>query len=272
MKPPAHSAGAGTATLTRRTVLTGTGLALASLQASAPPARAGIELPFDIRTLVEGAEFDDERIQCTYDAINLTAFLVGDIPFSALFRSDMQTLIPLVFPRVQAAAQAGLLEDPAQVELLLLQLQSAAPTGTLGAFFASSRQAMAPALLALLVALRRHGVRIPLPSSQSGARQRARVITRLVAHAGTLTFTDLFTRTHEDTPSRARAAVTLARSQGLFSWYANDRCCDRGGGATEGTDACVPETDKWCNLPPPSRSFCSISSDICPGDNPNRRG
>ena len=269
----ALSIGAGEPTTSRRALVAGVGAVVAGLQIGAP-AVAGQGPAFDIRTLVEDSELDDATIQCTYDAINRTVILVGDLPFTTLLGQPMSGLMPPLQPRVDTAAAAGLMANPGAVHSLFSQLQTNAATATIADFFVKARSGIDPSVMTTLISLRRNGVRIPLPvGTTKESRARAGVIKKLLKDAPELTFLGLFTESHDTLSSKSVSAVANARANGLFSWWDNDRCCDHGGGDANGaTDACVPYTDKWCNLTGQGQAFCSIGSDTCPGDHEGRRG
>lgn len=230
-------------------------------------------LPFDIRDAIPGAENDNECIQCIYDTINRMVVLIGDIPFRDLFRLPLAELIPMIFPRIQEAAGLGLIASQAEVEALVEQLHDMGGSLLIEELFVRSRSQIPFEVLEVLIQLRRNGIRIPLPISRGrDAAMRLVAVRQLLEVAADLTFTDLFIRTRQDTPQSVIEAVHSARAVGLFSWWQNDRCCDQGGGEVPSTDTCVDQDGMWCNLPPPSHSFCSISSDTCPGDTPGEPG
>jgi len=267
----------GRTSMTRRAMLTGGSMAALGAMVgcghTTMPGRPAPKPPFDIRDSVPDAALDDDCLQCIYDTVNRMVLLIGDIAFIDLFGLPMGSLVPRIAPRISQAAGYGLLRNPDRVEELAGALQSRARESTIADFFISPRSQVAPDTLTLLIQIRREGIQIPLPLSEGRSPEPRRVaLEQLVEAAPDLTFQELFTRSKEETPQNVTAAVQSIRIVGLFAWWNNNRCCDRGGGAVPGTDVCVVNTGTWCNLPGPSRSFCSIGSDICVPDNPNGPG
>jgi hypothetical protein len=219
--------------LTRRAVLTaaaGAAGALIAAKASPPKANAHEhhpKPPFDIRRQVGNTESDDECIQCVYDdAINRMVILIGDIPFAQLFTLQMIKLVPLVQPQIRVAATFDLIEDPDEVAELADELSEEASRSTISEFFVLSRDQVPSRTRNLLIALRRQGIKIPLPLSDGSlTNARSDALQQLISVAPDLTFKRLFTDAQVNTPEPVVAALSAVQALGLLGWFKNDRCC-----------------------------------------------
>jgi hypothetical protein len=109
-----------------------------------------------------------------YDAINRMVILIGDIPFEQLFTLEMRALVPLVRPQIRVAAIFDLIDDPDEVAELLDELREEASRSTISDFFVLSRVQVPSRTRDLLIALRRRGIKTPLPLSD-GSLTDARV-------------------------------------------------------------------------------------------------
>ncbi|HXR40464.1 MAG TPA: hypothetical protein VN776_15290 [Terracidiphilus sp.] len=221
--------------------------------------------PFDVRDRVPESELDDESIQLIYDAINRMVVLIGEIALARLFLAPLSELCPLIEPRVEMAAQFGLLREEAAVTKLIRELRDQAGEATIASFFVRSRDRIAPETSLLLRKLRRHGVRIPLPVSD-GSEQEARqgVIDELIRVFPEGSFRALFDPKPNQLTPEVRKAIQHARYMGLFSWWVNDKCCRcemSGGVPNLPTDCnCYPSTGKWCAID--DQGMCL--GDMCP--------
>lgn len=265
--------------VTRRSVLKGAGAAIALGAAGGPAEAASPEAcraqrqkpPYDIRDQIQDSELDADCIQCVYDDINRMVILIGDIPFRRLFHKPMSELVPQVRARLGEAQRYGLLDDPAQTDRLAQALQQQAPELSIGAFYARSRGHVPRDVQAILIGLRRQGIRIPLPNAGGKeAKTRSRVVRRLVHDASDLTFKQYYTVAKRHLPHETRHALTFARQNALLGWGNNDRCCDHD--KFTKLDFCRPRTDKFCALaldPAPTEhhgvlyGFCIDTSDKC---------
>ena len=218
--------------------------------------------PFDIRDLVSDPEFDEKSTQCIYDTLNLTIFLIGDIPFRELFTLSLRVLIPRVFPRLRHAAHFGLIAHPDRVERLALKLLSEAPAFTVGDLFVRARTEIPRETFKTVARLRREGIRIPLPVADGltpdVSQQRSDALQGLLHAAPNFTFKDLFVVSRETADVGVVNAVQVVTAAGLFAWFKNDRCCE----TVDGVDRCVDHDGSWCSLTP--TRGCSLRSDLCP--------
>jgi hypothetical protein len=221
----------------------------------------------DIRTTIEGALADPPQVQSNYDAINRTIHMFGEITLGDLYGSPPQAFLPYWFERLETLDQcvpgAGI--DNAQVAIQLEQLSLAAGPMPLGQVLALEPQDD-PAIAQILGDLRDLGFGVP---NQAGSpietAVRLEALPILIDGSAGVTVADLFFKnTHEVTPDQL-FAVDTGKSSGLVfaAVCDNDKCCDEDGGEVPGTDRCRTRSE-FCNLPPPSRAFCSIASDKCP--------
>jgi hypothetical protein len=224
--------------------------------------------PFDIRDLVPDAEIDERSTQCIYDTVNLTILLTADVPFQDLFTLPLTVLIPRVLPRIREAARFGLIDHPNRVERLARKLLSQAPDLlTVGDLFVRARTEIPLETLRTVAALRREGIRIPLPVSDGltgVSQERSDALRGLLVAAPQLTFKDLFVVSHEEAGPSVVSAIRAATTAGLFAWFKNDRCCIIKFGDE---DRCVPHDGTWCNLTP--TRGCALKADCCPPPTPN---
>lgn len=225
--------------ITRRAILTAAaGGAGAMIAAKASPPKTNAHErhrtpPFDIRRQAGDTESDDECIQCVYDAINRMVILIGDIPFEQLFTLRMRAFIPLVRPQIRVGAIFDLIDDPEETADVADELREEAGGSTISDFFALSREQVPSRTRNLLIALRRRGIKIPLPLSDGSLTEaRSAALQQLISVAPSLTFKRLFTDAQVNTPAPVVAALSAVQALGLFKWFSNDRCCKGMIGAT----------------------------------------
>jgi len=244
--------GIGGLSVTRRALIVGTIVGADSLAAP--------QLPFDVRTHVPNSAHDDACIQCIYDTINRMVVLIGDLPFNQLFTQPMKEFVPVVRPRILTAASFGLIAHPDQVTTLADILAQQASLSTISDFFASPRSSFSAQIVSAFIALRRQGIRIPVPPSDSALTQdRREAVTQMISVAPTLTFEGLFTTVKETTPEPIIAALTTLQRFGLLAWFKNDRCCHGHVGAAA---TCEFAEGKLCILDG-EQLHCTLISDEC---------
>jgi hypothetical protein len=241
--------------LTRRAVIAGTIVAADSFAAP-------LQLPFDVRTLVPDSDEGDAAVQATYDTINRMVVLIGDIPFSQLFSLPMREFVLRVRPRIQTAASLGLIVDANQITELADTLQNLASESTISSFFASPRSSFSVQAVQTLIALRRHGIRIPVPTATDDVLTRAReeALIQLSSVAPTLTFQGLFTTAKSLALQPVIVALTTVKQLGLLAWPSNDMCCR---GRIGESAVCEFREGKLNILTGEGLSFCSLISDEC---------
>ena len=219
---------------------------------------------FVIRSFVVGSDRDDEITQAIYNSVNRLIALVGDIPFRELFESPISHLSESALANLARVAP-GLIRDPDSLRELFHQLAGIAGAATLGQLFSDSRPTADRRVLTLLIAIRRAGVRIPIPARHDGkAELRRLALTDLAKSAPDLTFREMFTRPRREVSNEVLSAIGRVKTLGLLSWFANDRCCVKGGGHDGVADKCSFHKDLWCNLTGQDGDLCSLASDLCP--------
>ena len=256
---------ADTEAVTRRSVIKGAGAAVAASGASGllgaaaamgqetlppttpPTTTTGPTLPYDIRRQVQGSELDPPSIQAVYDDINRMNLLMGDVPFRRLFLAPMRKLVPLLETRVPQAQTYGLVSDPERLEHLAKAMVKRGPDVSIADIYVNSRQEFSDKALKLFVALRRLGIRIPLPGDEKHQKQRLRVVKGLVKSAGDLTFHDYYTLPSDSLSTGARNALAFSRRFALLGWGNNDRCCTSSP-QTAPFSYCTPATGKFCAI------------------------
>jgi hypothetical protein len=218
----------------------------------------------DIRSLIAGSDQDDDIIQAVYNSVNRLIALVGDVPFRELFESPIRDVAASALASLERVA-TGLIKDPASLRELIQQLVRIGGEATLGELFSDSRQTADPQVLTQLIAIRRAGLRIPIPARHDGkAEQRRLALADLVKLVPKLTFRQMFTRPKKDVSNEVLNAIGRVKTLGLLSWFANDRCCIKGAGHDGVADKCSFHKDLWCNLTGMDGDLCSIASDLCP--------
>ncbi len=238
-------------------------LFVTSFKEGCPP----VDLCFpDIRTTIEGADLDPPPIQQNYDAVNRTIHIFGPLPFGQLMTSSVGELMPFFNNRLGTLNQCvpGNTVDPAQIALVLEQLSFVAGPMPIGQMLVFD-PGMDPAIAGLLGELRNLGIGVPEePTDPTQVAQRQAALAMLIADAGGVRVADLFFKNGQQVSPVEMFALMNGKDSGLLAsgWCDNDKCCDPEGGPIPGTAACLDET-RWCNLPPPSRAFCSIASDLC---------
>jgi hypothetical protein len=219
----------------------------------------------DIRTTIDDALGDPPQVQSNYDAINRTIHLFGPIPLGQLFSQPLGALLPAVLSRLETIHDCVPAPTDAPAIAVTLQ-QIAAATGPVPIGQVLSDPGSDPFVVGLLQQLRDLGLGIPeLPAGPDEAAARLAALPGLTSVAGSVTVADLFFKNVTEVSEDTLFALDQGKNSGLV--YAavcnNDKCCVRGGGDIPGTDRCRTQT-QFCNLPPPSRAFCSIASDRCP--------
>jgi hypothetical protein len=219
----------------------------------------------DIRTTIEGAFDDPPEIQSNYDAINRTIHLFGPLPLGQLLGQPLQANLPFILGRLESLNECvPSTVDPAAIAAVLEQLAAATgpmPAGDVLVFHPGSEP-----FWPMLDALRDLGIGVPgQPGSPGEVAAREAALPGVVGIAGAVTVADLFFKNTTEVTEPELLALDAGKGSGLV--YAavcdNDKCCVKDGGQIPGTDRCRTET-QFCNLPPPSRAFCSIASDKCP--------
>jgi hypothetical protein len=250
--------------MSRRGLLGGAGAAVLTAGGLALPAEARGPRPlgegvWDVRPLVPDSDDDGCCIECDYRHINLTQFLIEGIIFEELFGTEMDPFLPTLYPRLQLAADAGLLFQLATVQTLIVALHLAEPTRTLADFFVLQRTAFAAETLTTLFALRRLGILFPLPAlTMAQSKQRNKALNNFINRAGALTFLSLFTTPVAGTNLKTLAAIRALFALNMFTCLLNDRACRPAGSL----DLVVPNLGTWCNLTAIGGNHCSVASDV----------
>jgi hypothetical protein len=172
--------------------------------------------------------------------------------------------------RVTEAHRYGLIRDLAKVIQLSTMLKEKGRELTVGDCYARARHRIPTDIQHVLQALRREGIRIPLPSGSKQAKERALVVDRLVHAAADFTFKQYYTVATRHVPRATRHALAFASLHALLGWGTNDRCCDHD--KFTKLDYCRPKADSSCYLATDPRpmekngilyGFCTDASDHC---------
>jgi hypothetical protein len=221
------------------------------------------KLPFEIRDYVCCPEKDPVRVQRVYDCINRTIFLVGDIPFSQLFKMSLSDLSYNCESRIEELFDYGLLVGGNLLEVHLKIVRSEAVNTTITDILTRSVSQFSDSLINTISALHRIAFALPVPprANQRILRRRVDTIENLISVAPWLTTKDLFTRPARHTPSDVVTAVQEARTTGVIALKANDRCC-REGSVSGVADSCSPSTGNECYIRSDVQ-LCTLVSDRC---------
>lgn len=219
----------------------------------------------DIRTTIDDADNDPADIQSNYDAINRTIHIFGPLSFAQVFAQPAGAVLPILLDRLETLNEC--VAAPSNTPAIAVTLQQlAAATGPVPIGQVLSNPGSDPFVASLLQQLRDLGLGIPeLPNTPDEAAARLAALPGLTSVAGSVTIADLFFKNVYEVSEPQLLAIDTGKTSGLvFAAICNNsKCCVSGGGPIPGTDACRTDT-KFCNLPPPSRAFCSIASDKCP--------
>ena len=219
----------------------------------------------DIRTTIDDADLDPADIQSNYDAINRTIHVFGPLTLAQVFAQPAGAVLPILLERLETLNDC--VSAPSNAPAIAVTLQQiAAATGPVPIGQVLSNPGTDPFVAGLLQQLRDLGLGIPeLPVTPGEAAARLAALPGLTSVAGSVTVADLFFKNVTEVSDAQLFAIDEGKTSGLVfaAVCNNDKCCRTGGGPVPGTDACNTHT-KFCNLPPPSRAFCSIASDKCP--------
>ena len=198
-----------------------------------------------------------------YDSVDLTVVVVGDLPFSRLFREPLPALAEHAKARFAEAHREGLLPRPEVAAEAVERAVEAGPRLTLEAVLSEPREQLPGAVVEGFVELRRFGFCLPLlETHDDGKRRKAR--DRLIDAAPELTYAGLFTTPASRASAKTLGAIRAVREAGLLAGLSNDRCCAKGKGPSGVGDACNANPDTWCNLTGLDGELCSIASTPCP--------
>ncbi|MBZ0173124.1 MAG: hypothetical protein K8E66_12130, partial [Phycisphaerales bacterium] len=220
----------------------------------------------DIRTTIDNADLDPLPIQQNYDAINRTIHLFGPLPIGELFTAPVGELLPFFNERLESLNDCvpGNDVNPGEIAIVLEQLSLVGgpmPIGEMLVFDPGSD----PFIGVLLGELRDLGLGIPdQPADLNEVIARHAALGQVIIDAGAVSVADMFFKNVNEVSPIEMFALHEGKSSGLVfaAVCDNDKCCDEDGGPIDGTDRCITES-RFCNLPPPSRAFCSIASDKC---------
>ena len=212
---------------------------------------------FEIRDLVPGSRDENDYLQAGYDSTNRAVALFGEIPFSDLFTTDWEHLMPTIRANAAIAAGRGLIKNLPPVDQVLADLQ-----GRAGLSFRSlllmKKDSVSIAATELLVNLwLLWGVALPcLPVCALAGNKRVVTLDALVRAAPTYTYRSLFEVSQNDAGPVITNATKDALSNGVLSIRVNDRCC------SISTTHCGFAAGRNCVE---ANGHCSIgSNDTCP--------
>jgi hypothetical protein len=224
----------------------------------------------DIREGIPGVENDPPNIQRHYDAINRTAWLFRDVPFSVYFNAPFELMLPPVLDRLHTLEGCtGLPTDVAGIQAAL-ENAAAVIHVPLGLVFSTPR-ALMPEENAAIDQLRLLDIGFPpAPGTDEEAANEAWSIDQVVNGAGDLTYLDFRNADDDNTTPAQRAALQggLAGGGLEFSIWEdfirnNYRCCCTAidaQGHTLGFECCHDTSDpKWCRRSP--SQFCRVAAD-----------
>jgi len=217
--------------------------------------------PFEIRRHVCNVDYASPEVLAAYDAIDRTAALIGDIPFSALFRTPLAVLVPQLLPRLESIAKRGLLSDRKAAEASLEMFRRAASDWSVEQMFEHSWTSYPEGVVASLKTLHRLGFHWPIPAERHVPDQ-LRAIAGLCQDAGARTYIDQFSLTRAEFGLDACRALHHAVETGVLKKSKNDQCCFSHKSATG--DTCSFYTDSGCTMAS-GGTYCAASADVCPG-------